>query len=126
MHELSVCRSMLAQVLAIAASNDMQTVGRIMLRVGPLAGVEPDLLCAAFPIVAAGTPCEGATIEIESMAVQVLCRRCGSTSVVRPNRLLCASCGDWQVTFLSGDEMLLTSIECLDAPSLRQKERDDV
>ena len=117
---------MLQQVLAIAASNDMPAVGRIMLRIGPLAGVEPGLLCAAFPIVAAGTPCEGATIEIERMAVKVLCRLCGSTSIVRPNRLLCASCGDWQVTLLSGDEMLLASIESMDPPFSKQKERVDV
>ncbi len=117
---------MLHQVLAIAASNDMPAVGRIMLRIGPLAGVEPGLLCAAFPIVAAGTPCEGATIEIESMAVRVRCKLCGSTSVVRPNRLLCASCGDWQITLLSGDEMLLTGVELSDAPLPRQKERADV
>jgi hydrogenase nickel incorporation protein HypA/HybF len=126
MHELAICRSMLQQVLAIAASNDMPTVGRIMLRIGPLAGVEPGLLCVAFPIVAVGTPCEGATIEIESMAVRVRCKRCGSTSVVRPNCLLCASCGDWQVILLSGDEMLLTGIELSDAPLPRQKERADV
>jgi hydrogenase nickel incorporation protein HypA/HybF len=126
MHELAICHAMLRQVLALAASNDMPAVDRIMLRVGPLAGVEPDLLCAAFPIVAAGTACEGATIEIESMAVQVLCKRCGTTSVVRPNRLLCASCGDWRVALLSGDEMLLTSIECLDPPLSKRKERADV
>jgi hydrogenase nickel incorporation protein HypA/HybF len=126
MHELAICRSMLQQVLAIAASNDMPAVGRIMLRIGPLAGVEPGLLCAAFPIVAVGTPCEGATVEIESMAVQVLCKHCGSTSVVRPNRLLCGTCGDWRVSLLSGDEMLLTSIECVDRPFLKQEERADV
>jgi hydrogenase nickel incorporation protein HypA/HybF len=126
MHELAICRAMLQQVLVIAASNDMPAVGRIMLRVGPLAGVEPALLRAAFPIVAAGTPCEGATIEIESMAVEVLCRRCGSTSSVRPNRLLCARCGDWQVTLLSGDEMLLTGVEFADPPLSKQKEHADV
>jgi hydrogenase nickel incorporation protein HypA/HybF len=126
MHELAICRSMLQQVLAIAASNDMPAVGRITLRIGPLAGVEPGLLRAAFPIVAAGTPCEGATIEIESMAVRVLCRHCGSTSIVRPNCLLCASCGDWQVALLSGDEMLLASIESMDPPFSKQKERADV
>jgi hydrogenase nickel incorporation protein HypA/HybF len=126
MHELTICRAMLQQVLAIAASNGTQAVDRITLRVGPLAGVEPALLCAAFPIVAAGTRCEGATIEIESMAVQVLCRRCGATSAVRPNRLLCAGCGDWQVSLLSGDEMLLTGIEFVEPPLLKQKERADV
>jgi hydrogenase nickel incorporation protein HypA/HybF len=126
MHELAICRAIVRQVLAVAASNDMPAVGRIMLRIGPLAGVEPGLLCTAFPIVAAGTPCEGAMLEIENMAVQVVCRHCGSTSIVRPNRLLCGTCGNWQVALLSGDEMLLTSIECADSPFAKQKERADV
>ncbi len=126
MHELAICRSVLAQVLAVAAAHDGHTVGRITLRIGPLAGVEPDLLSAAFPIVAAGTPCDGAILEIEDIAVQVRCRGCGAESVVRPNRLLCAGCGAWQVTLLSGDEMRLASVELQDAPRPAQKERADV
>ncbi len=126
MHELAICQSVLAQVLAIAASHDGRTVGRITLRIGPLAGVEPDLLCAAFPIVAAGTRCDGAVLEIEGIDVQVRCRGCGALSSVRPNRLLCAECGGWQVTLLSGDEMLLASVDLLDAPRPKQKERADV
>jgi hydrogenase nickel incorporation protein HypA/HybF len=125
-HELSICRSVLAQALAVAASHDGRAVGRITLRIGPLAGVEPDLLLAAFPIVAAGTPCDGAVIAIEDIAVRVRCRGCGALSVVRPNRLLCAGCGAWQVTLLSGDEMLLASVDLLDTPIPEQKERADV
>jgi hydrogenase nickel incorporation protein HypA/HybF len=122
MHELAICGSVLMQVLAVAASHDGAAVGRITLRIGPLAGVEPDLLSAAFPIVAAGTLCDGAILAIEGIDVQVRCRGCGAISVVRPNRLLCAGCGAWQVTLLGGDEMLLASVEILDAPRPRQKE----
>jgi hydrogenase nickel incorporation protein HypA/HybF len=126
MHELAICQSVLAQALAVAASHDGRSVGRITLRIGPLAGVEPDLLSAAFPIVAAGTPCDGAILAIETIDVQVRCRNCGATAVVRPNRLLCAACGGWQVTLLSGDEMLLASVDLLDAPCPKQKDRADV
>jgi len=126
MHELAICRSVLAQVLAVAAAHDGPAVGRITLRIGPLAGVEPALLCAAFPIVAAGTPCDGAILEIEGIDARVRCRGCGAVSVVRPNRLLCAGCGAWQVTLISGDEMLLASVDLLDAPRPKQEERADV
>ncbi|MEJ1975499.1 MAG: hypothetical protein WDN49_04855 [Acetobacteraceae bacterium] len=40
---------MLQQVLAVASSQGAGNVGRITLRIGPLAGVEPDLLRRAFP-----------------------------------------------------------------------------
>ncbi len=126
MHELAICQSVLAQALAVTASHGGRAVARITLRIGPLAGVEPDLLTAAFPIVAAGTPCDGAVLAIETTDVQVRCRGCGAASIVRPNRLLCAACGAWRVTLLTGDEMLLASVDLLDAPHLKQKEREDV
>ncbi len=121
MHELAICQSVLRQVLAVAASHNARHIGRITLRIGPLAGVEPDLLRSAFPLVAAGTSCEGAMIEIEATPVEVRCRICAAISNARPNRLLCESCGTWRVTLVSGDEMLLARIEMLDAPPAEEQ-----
>ncbi|MEZ5583946.1 MAG: hydrogenase/urease maturation nickel metallochaperone HypA [Candidatus Competibacteraceae bacterium] len=39
------------------------------------------------------------------------CRSCGAESTAAPNRLCCAQCDDWQTDLISGDEMLLTSLE---------------
>ncbi len=122
MHELAVCESILRQVLTVASSRKAARVGRITLRIGPLAGVEPDLLRAAFPLIAAGSTCAGSTIEIEEISVVVVCRICGSTSRVRPNRLLCASCFAWRVSVVSGDEMLLASVELFDGPPSDREE----
>jgi hydrogenase nickel incorporation protein HypA/HybF len=111
MHELIVCESVLRQVLAIAEAHKASRVGRIFLTIGPLAGVEPHLLLSAFPLVAAGTLCEAAEIEIETAAVRVECSICGASSGAQPNRLLCAACGNWRVALSSGDEMLLSRVE---------------
>jgi hydrogenase nickel incorporation protein HypA/HybF len=35
------------------------------------------------------------------------------TSDVPPNRLLCGACGEWRVTVIAGEEMLLASIDLL-------------
>lgn len=126
MHELAICESVLRQVLAVAASQYVQSVARITLRIGPLAGVEPDLVRLAFPIVAAGTVCADALLEIEVAPVEVRCQVCDATSSVRPNRLSCATCGTWRVNLVSGDEMLLASIELVDAPRTSQMETIDV
>ena len=126
MHELAICESVLRQVLAVAASQNVRSVARITLRIGPLAGVEPDLVRLAFPIVAAGTACADATLDIEVAPVEVRCQVCDATSCVRPNRLLCATCGTWRVRLISGDEMLLASIEVMDAPRTSHKEHIDV
>jgi len=111
MHELAICESVLRQVIALAEGYKATRVGRIFLTIGPLAGVEPDLLLNAFPLVAAGTLCAAAKVEITTAAVRVACNACGASSAARSNRLLCAACGNWRVALVSGDEMLLRSVE---------------
>ncbi len=122
MHELAICESVLRQVLALAKTHHASRIGRIRLTIGPLAGVEPHLLLNAFPLVAAGTLCEAAEIEIIAAAVRVQCSSCGASSGAKPNRLLCAACGTWRVALISGDEMLLSSVELFEtSPSQHGK-----
>jgi hydrogenase nickel incorporation protein HypA/HybF len=111
MHELSICLSLLDQVQAIAAQHQATAVQRILLRVGPLSGVEAPLLANAYPLAAAGTIAEHAVLEIESMPVRVHCSVCGADSQALPNRLLCAECGSWRTRLISGDEMVLANLE---------------
>jgi len=125
-HELAVCQALLSQVLAIAVSRNAGHIGRITLRIGPLSGVEPRLLATAFPLVATGTPAEGAILEIEDAPVQVRCKLCGATSDARPNRLLCGTCGAWRVVLVTGDEMLLARVELLDVLAVETEERSHV
>jgi hydrogenase nickel incorporation protein HypA/HybF len=126
MHELAICQALLQQVLEVAENRCSKRVKRIKLRIGPLSGVETGLLKSAFPLVAAGTTCEGTIIEIEDIPVRVRCQICGSTSQARSNRLLCTDCGTWRVTLISGDEMLLAAVELLDAETSNKWERAHV
>jgi hydrogenase nickel incorporation protein HypA/HybF len=111
MHELSVCQAMLTQVTRLAREQRAITVHKIVLRVGPLAGVEPGLLQQAFPLASAGTPAASAELVIEELPLRVHCETCGAESAALPNRLVCGACGDWHTRLLSGDEMVLASVE---------------
>ena len=111
MHELSVCQSLLDQVESIARAHGATRVERILLRVGPLSGVEPALLLNAYPLAAAGTLAEHAELVIEPAAVRVHCSECGAESDAAPNQLLCGSCGGWKTRLISGDELLLANLE---------------
>ena len=62
MHELSVCLSLLDEVKRVARENNAGSVTRIVVKIGPLSGVEPDLLRNAYPIAAAGTIAEEAEL----------------------------------------------------------------
>lgn len=111
MHELSVCQGMLRQVLDVLRQEQARAVTRILVRIGPLSGVEPQLLAQAFPIASAGTPAADAVLELECQPVRVRCEQCGAESDATPNRLLCGACGDYHTRLLSGDELLLVRVE---------------
>jgi hydrogenase nickel incorporation protein HypA/HybF len=110
-HELAVCQSLIDQVERIALEKGASRADRILLSIGPLSGIEPELLIRAFSIAKSGTIAENARLEIETGEVIVACRSCGASGVVPANRLLCPSCDGWQVNLKSGDEMLLLSLE---------------
>ena len=56
MHELSVCLALLEQVGSIAAQKASHRVTRIELRVGPLSGVEAELLVIVFCVIVTVAP----------------------------------------------------------------------
>lgn len=110
-HELAICQSLLQQVEEIAQERRARTVTRITVSIGPLSGVEANLLSQAFPLAAAGSVARNAELVIETLPVRVKCEQCGAETEARPNRLLCGACGDYHTRLLSGDEMLLASLE---------------
>ena len=118
MHELSVCLSLLQQVETIAAERNATRVTAITLSIGPLSGVEPELLENAYPLAAAGTVAEEAQLIVETADIVVRCSQCDSETTVTPNKLLCGSCGDFRTQLVSGDELTLMRVE-LDAPAAR-------
>lgn len=114
MHELSICQDLLDQVLRIAAERSAPAVTRVTLRVGPLSGVEPELLQLAFPLARAGTLAEQAELVIESLPLRVRCDTCGAETDAAPNRLVCGACGDWHTRLASGDELMLVSVDLIE------------
>lgn len=110
MHELAVCQALIAQAEAIARSKQAR-VSEVHVGIGPLSGVEPELLAQAYPLACAGTAAEGSRLAIESTVVRVRCRDCGTETIVPPNRLLCGNCGMWHTDIVTGDEMLLLRVE---------------
>lgn len=111
MHELSICTALLEEVGRIAREHRARQVCAIIVRIGPLAGVEPELLRRAYPIASAGTLAEGADLVLEEAAVRVRCLACGVESTVTVNDLSCPACRGWRTQLLSGEELLLMRVE---------------
>jgi hydrogenase nickel incorporation protein HypA/HybF len=111
MHEISVCQALVQQVLSLMQAHGARGAAAIHLLIGPLSGVEAELLRGAFALTAAGTGLEGARLVIEAPALRVACATCGAETEAAPNRLLCGACGDWHTHLVSGDELTLASVD---------------
>ncbi len=111
MHELAICQSLISQVEDIAREHQAKKVLSILVQIGPLSGAEAPLIKSAYPIAAAGTVAEQAILEIETMPIRVHCNSCHEETIATTNRLICGKCGDFHTKLISGDEMLLASLE---------------
>ena len=126
MHELSICLALVETVQRIARDEEAHAVSRIVLNIGPLSGIEPDLLMNAYPLAAGGTIAADAEVLIERPPVVVQCSECGAESNAAANRLLCATCGGFRTRVVSGDEMILRSLEIERAPPGGKSNRTSV
>ena len=111
MHELAVCQALLAEVGEQAKAQAPARVVSVTVQIGPLSGVVPELLQRAYDLAKAGTVAEGASLLIEAAEVRVYCAACDTETAARPNRLVCARCGDWRTRLRAGDELVLRTIE---------------
>jgi hydrogenase nickel incorporation protein HypA/HybF len=112
-HEGALCAALLARVEGVARAAGALRVSRVRLRVGPLAGVETELLARAFALARAGTLAADADLAIEAVPVRVRCRECGSESGAGPRHLRCGACGSPATQLLAGDELLLAGVDLL-------------
>ena len=62
MHEYSIVQSLLDQCEDNAKANDAKKVTKVVVKIGVMSGVEPDLLKTAFDTFKEGTMCEFVSI----------------------------------------------------------------
>ena len=63
----------------------------------------------------AGTLAAESTLVIELAPLKVRCESCGAETEAEPSWLVCAACGSCHTQLVSGDEMMLMSVELVTA-----------
>ena len=112
MHELSIALSVLDIVRTAAAESGLARVTTVRLRIGRASGVQPDSLRFAFDCSTAGTPAEGATLEIEEVPVGGRCDSCEKDFTnPEPYVLACPLCGGTRFRLTTGDELHVLDLE---------------
>jgi hydrogenase nickel incorporation protein HypA/HybF len=107
MHELAITESL---VCAVREHVGEAKVTRVRIVIGKLSGVVPDALSFCFDVCAAGTPLEGAVLELEEASARVHCRTCDAESLLDDAIPLCR-CGSADVEVLSGRELKIREVE---------------
>jgi len=104
--------SALAQVRDQAAVHRASRVNRIVLRIGALAGVDPEALRFAFEVVSRSTVAEGATLVIEPVAARAYCPECSREFDVETGFIFtCPVCNGLCGEIRCGRELELSRLE---------------
>ena len=94
------------------------SVATIHVRIGPLSGVVPTALAAAFDLAVRGTQMDGARLNLEHDPITAWCRICKAVQVLQdPWSRVCPACELPLPELLSGDRLELTALEIVDGES---------
>ena len=111
MHELSLIASVFDVLEEQAREHGAARVTRVVLRIGVMSGVVPDLLESAFEIYKRGTLAESAQLEIVRVPVRVRCPDCGGESMREDSDFSCTACGSRRVEIVEGRELIVETID---------------
>jgi hydrogenase nickel incorporation protein HypA/HybF len=110
-HELSLVASVFDVLEEKAREHGAARVTRVILRIGRMSGVVPDLIRSAFEVYKKGTLADGASLEIVEVPVRIRCPECGGETVREEAGFACAGCGSRRVEIVEGRELLVEKIE---------------
>jgi hydrogenase nickel incorporation protein HypA/HybF len=116
-HELSLIASVFDVLEEKAREHGAARVTKVVLKVGRMSGVVPDLLESAFDAYKKGTLAEGARLDIVIVPTKLRCPDCGGEAVREDTDFSCAACGSRRVEIVEGRELVVEKIELeTDAP----------
>ncbi len=111
MHEYSIVQSLLDSCEEHAKENSATKVTKVVVKIGVMSGVEPELLKTAFDTFKESTICENCEFIINIQKVKISCNNCKKENILEKNEYLCPNCQSSDITVIDGEEMLLMQLE---------------
>ncbi len=111
MHEFSIVQSLLEQCEDQVIKNKVKKVTKVVVKIGVLSGVEPDLLISAFDSFKEKTVCDGAEFVLNIQPILVKCNSCNAKSILKKFEYICPECKSNDLEVLDGEDMFLMSLE---------------
>ncbi len=112
MHEISIVQALYSQVEGIVREHGARRALRIVVEVGGLSNVVPELLESAFLAFRPSGPCiANAELEVRRLPVRLRCRRCGEDFDQERSCFRCPRCSSSCVDITQGEELILRDLE---------------
>ncbi len=89
----------------------LKKVNRLLIKVGGIRKINPELMTFIFAGLSKGTPAEGAVMSVMILPVSLKCYSCGHTWTTDEAEFLCPRCSGRNVDLLSGLEFAIDFIE---------------
>ncbi|EHP85191.1 hydrogenase maturation nickel metallochaperone HypA [Methanotorris formicicus] len=118
MHELSYATSILDTILNTVKEQEkdgkkVKKVSEINLEVGKLTFINIEQLKFAFEVIAEGTICENAKINVKFIKPLAVCRDCGYVGDIKAEdefEIYCPKCNSMNLKFKGGKEFNIKNI----------------
>ncbi|MDR0434783.1 MAG: hydrogenase maturation nickel metallochaperone HypA [Gracilibacteraceae bacterium] len=114
MHEYPATLEFINIAAQKARAANARRVTRVRLVVGEQSGLAPESIQMYFEIIAEGTVCADAALEIETVKTKWRCPRCDIFYERRPLSFACPRCGEDGEPTSAGREFYVDSIEVAD------------
>lgn len=111
MHEYSIIQSLLDSCEENAKANDATKITKVVVKIGVMSGVEPELLKTAFDTFKEKTICETAEFIMNIQPILIRCNSCQSESILKKLEYCCPRCESIELEVLDGEDMYLMQLE---------------
>ena len=111
MYEFSLTHSVNDAVQNLCRLSGWRKVRRILLKIGGMRKVNPELMSFIFAALSKDTPAEGAILSVMILPVTIRCFSCGRTGTREDSEFMCPSCGSRNVELISGLELAIEVLE---------------
>ena len=111
MHEYSIVQSLLDSCDEHLKANSATKVTKIVIKIGVLSGVEPELLESAFELFKVDTNCYEAKLVMNIQKILIHCNHCANEQELEKNIFVCPRCQSYDISILDGEDMFLMSLE---------------
>jgi hydrogenase nickel incorporation protein HypA/HybF len=111
MHEFSIAQSIVEILHDQMRNHRLSRIESVRLRVGVLRSIEIGSLSFSFEALTAGSPLEGARLDVEEVPLEARCIQCSHQVRLSSWFDDCPRCGGPQMEIISGKELDIIAID---------------